>query len=125
MNIGRYLCMAALYFLLLIPNAFAGDRWDRTDKLLLATATVTHTLDYSQTLHTARNPDHYKDLNPMLGPHPSEMAVRNYFIAGMVVKIVVAELLPSKWRKAWLGGWTLVNGACVANNYSQGLKFEW
>jgi hypothetical protein len=115
----------AAFLVLIVSNVFAGDKWDKIDYFLLATATATHTLDYSQTLHTARNPDNYKDLNPMLGDHPSEVSVRNYFIVSMVAKIVIAELLPSKWRKAWLGGWTLVNGACVANNYSQGLKFEW
>lgn len=116
---------AALLFMLLVPNAFAGDRWDRTDKLLLVAAITTTTFDYGQTMHIARNPQGHYECNPILGEHPSPTAVRNFFIAGMVANIIIAELLPSKYRKIWLGGWTIVSGTMVLRNRGQGISFEW
>ena len=113
------------FLLLLASNAFAIERWDTTDKILLGTAMATATLDYGQTMHIARNPQDHFEYNPILGEHPSPTAVRNAFMIGAVVKIIVAELLPSKYRKIWLGGLTLTSGAVVLMNHQHGISFEW
>lgn len=103
----------------------SADPWDRTDKILLGTTMATAVLDYGQTMHIARNPQDHYEYNQILGDHPSPSAVRNGFLIGAAVKIIVAELLPSKYRKWWLGGWTIGSGAMVLRNYHQGISFEW
>lgn len=109
-----------LALMLFASVASAADPWDRTDKILLGTTMTTAVLDYGQTMHIARNPEDWRELNPILGEHPSTTAVRNYFIVGTATKILVAAILPSKWRKAWLGGITLGTGFMVIRNYTQG-----
>lgn len=105
--------------------ATAGDSWDRTDKILLGTTMATAALDYGQSMHIARNPRDHFEYNPIFGEHPSPAAVRNAFLIGAVVKIIVAELLPSRYRKIWLGGLTVTSGFMVAMNHQHGISFEW
>lgn len=105
--------------------ACAGDRWDATDKILLGTMMTTAAIDYGQTMHIARNPKDHYEYNPVLGDHPSRASVRNAFLVGAIVKVIIAELLPSKYRKIWLCGWTIGSGAMVLRNHGQGISFEW
>lgn len=111
--------------LLIASNALAGERWDTADKILLGTTMATAAVDYGQTMHIARNPQDHFEYNPILGEHPSPGAVRNAFLIGAVVKIIVAELLPSTYRKIWLGGLTVASGAVVVMNRQHGISFEW
>ena len=121
----KFLVIAFLIVLLLPSNAFALEPWDTTDKILLGTTMATAAIDYGQTMHIARNPRDHFEYNPILGEHPSPGAVRNAFLIGAVVKIIVAELLPSTYRKIWLGGLTVASGAVVVMNRQHGISFEW
>ncbi len=105
--------------------ATAGDSWDRTDKILLGACLATAALDYGQTMHIARNPGEHFEYNPLLGEHPSPSTVRNAFLIGGAVKIIVAELLPSRYRKVWLGGLAVTSGIIVGLNRKNGISFEW
>ena len=105
--------------------ATAGDSWDRTDKILLGVCLATTVLDYGQTLHIARNPQDHVEYNPLFGEHPSPASIRNAFLVGAAVKIIVAELLPSRYRKVWLGGLAVTSGIIVGLNRKNGISFEW
>ena len=120
-----FLPLAALLFVLLAPNAFAGDRWDRTDKILLGTCLAAEIMDYGQTTHIARNPKDHFEYNPFPGDHPSPARVKAIFLIGAAANIIIAELLPSKYRKLWLGGMTILSGTAVLRNHGQGISFEW
>lgn len=117
--------LIVVFLVLLSSVAAAGDSWDRTDKILICTTMATAALDYSQTMHIARNPQDHWEYNPLLGEHPSPGKVRAAFFIGAAVKIIVAELLPSKYRKIWLGGLTLASGSVAVMNHQHGISFSW
>lgn len=114
---------AIIIFLILASSAQAGDKWDNTDYTLLAVATVGTVADWQQTRYIFRNPDKYYERNPILGKHLSQESVDLYFLGAAMVKVVVAELLPSKWRKVWLGGWVAVQAGVVVHNYHIGIRW--
>jgi hypothetical protein len=104
-------------------TAFAGDRWDSTDYALLAASTVTLAMDWQQTRAISRNPDRFYETNRVLGKHPSNRSIDLYFAGVLLADIVIAELLPSKWRKVWLTGFIIAEGGVVIYNCHMGIRF--
>ena len=54
-------------------------------------------VDYGQTRDIRNHPDRY-ETNRLLGPHPSDVRIRNYFLTAAVVHPVVTHLLPEQYR---------------------------
>ena len=119
----KKLIVMVLVFLPLTAHAF--DSWDRTDKVLGGVYLVATAMDWRQTVYIAHHPDKYYEMNRILGEHPSEASVNQYFLASVAVKLTVAHILPSKWRKIWLGAMIGSSTALVVHNNSIGIKFEW
>ena len=124
-KLATRIIIPVIMFAFLSTVACAGGRWDTTDKILLGTTMATAVLDYGQTMHIARNPQDHFEYNPILGRHPSPAAVRNAFLIGAAIKIIIAEILPPRYRKVWLSGWTIGQGLMVLHNHGQGISFEW
>jgi hypothetical protein len=103
--------------------AFAGDKWDSTDYALLAASTVTLAMDWQQTRYIARNPDRFYERNRILGRYPSRQSIDLYFVSVLLTEIIVADLLPSKWRKVFLAGVAIGEGGVVAYNFQMGVRF--
>ena len=118
----RYL--AALLLILAAPTATASDKWDTVDFALLTTATTALMLDWGQTRRISRNPDEYYETNSLLGDHPSTGDVDKHFAAVMLGTIVIADFLPSAYRKTWLGIITAVEVGYVSQNYQIGIRAE-
>ncbi len=93
------------------------------DTGLLAGGLVLKSIDYAQTSEIADNPDYYEATNPFLDQDPSQSDVNLYFACSVATQILVAWLLPDKWRKAWLGTWIGVSGINVLHNYRIGVRF--
>lgn len=102
-------------FLAIALPAQAEDKnaWTATDTALQATYTVLHVMDWSQTLHIARNHVHcypngtgiacaldYED-NSLLGEHPSIGLVNSYFASTLVLHTAVSYILPKPYRTIW------------------------
>ncbi len=103
---------------------YKPDPWT-TDQILLQTASTTlGIIDWGTTLDIASNPDEYWEINPVLGKHPSRGEVNRYFAASVLSKILITHLLPSKYRKWWLGLNIGISGYMVKNNYKIGLKMD-
>jgi len=114
-----------LIFLFLCNPAFAFEDWDKMDYTLLGTSTVLQVMDWRQTRYFVNYPEKYYEINPILGKHPSSSEVDLYFAGSFILKLGIAYILPSKWRKIWLGGLTILSGACVINNHSIGINIRW
>ena len=75
-----------LMLLLAAGTAHAFDPWDTTDKAVGVAAATAFVIDWRQTQSIARDPQHWSELNPMLGQHPSVGAVNRHFaINGLLI----------------------------------------
>ena len=96
--------------------------WTKEQVLLQGVASTLKIIDWGQTLDIADKPDRYEETNPILGKHPSRAEVNRYFGYSVGTQLLITHLLPSEWRKFWLGGWIGVSGYYVNHNYGVGLR---
>lgn len=78
-------------------------------------------MDYKQTLDIKNHPG-YSEINPLLGAHPSDARVRNYFIGATVAYGAVSYLLPPEYRSAFQWGAIGLETAVVLHNHGIGLR---
>jgi len=113
--------LVVVFMLFAIP-IYAGD-WTRKDTYRELAWTAMLIVDYGQTMNIARNPEKYKEYNPILGDHPSESAVNLYMLSVAVIHPVVSYYLPPKYRKIWQYVTIGVEVGAVANSLSVGITF--
>ena len=99
-------------------------QWTVTDTILQALYATLHFMDWSQTLKIARNPDHYREINPILGEHPSEGHVNSYMAMSLVAHTGISFLLPKPWRTLWQGAGIAIKYTLVRHNESIGLEIS-
>jgi hypothetical protein len=123
---ARLILPAALFVLGLANIAQAHDfrDWDNHDKVLLGTALGATMLDWAQTRYIARHPERYREINPVLGSHPAVSKVDKYFALSIVGITGIALELPSRYRKWWLGGVTVIEVGFVLHNDWIGIKAD-
>lgn len=123
------LVLCTLTVLLCTPlSAWAGDLWFTPftwyDYSLEATFLGVTSMDWSQTQEIATHPMEYRELNPVLGSHPSVGAVNLYFPSAMALHALIAYALPKPYREIWQSVWIGVESYTVINNASIGLKIH-
>ncbi len=105
-------------------NAETKDEWTKNNtkaELVFATAMF---LDYGQT-KTIKNNPYMSEHNPILGRHPSDVAIRNYFLLTTAGHYAIAKSLPAGWpRNAWQYGWIGIEVGMVIKNKRVGATFE-
>lgn len=116
---------AILALLLFTAPAMAVDAWDRTDYTLLGTMTAVQVVDWRQTRRILEQPDRYHEVNPILGRNPDRGSVDLYFAVSWLLKAGIAHVLPSQWRKVWLGGMAVGSLGLVIHNNNIGLGVRW
>jgi len=90
-----------LLVILLIPmQTMATDKWDSTDKTLFAVAALATIADGITTYNTLKHGG--CERNPALPDHPKASSVAAYCAAGILAQYIIADILPSTWRKAFL-----------------------
>jgi hypothetical protein len=116
-------CRALLLAASLVGSAVAQDRplIDRTEAAYLTLLAI----DWSQTRYIAKNPDRFREINPLLGEHPSLGKVNNYFVASALVNIAAVHYLPERYRKPFQYLTIGFEATTVAHNYSIGIKLDW
>ena len=58
-------------------------------------------IDWRQTITIAKNPDKFQEYNPILGKHPSEDKVDNYFLIVSILAMLGLVFL-SHWNTTWV-----------------------
>ena len=101
------------------------DPWTEDQVVLQGVATALGVMDWKQTLYVADHPDEYYEVNPIIGKHPDRSRVNAYFALVIPARILVTWLIPSEWRKYWLGSNMLISGYMVYNNYKVGIRVKW
>lgn len=79
-----------------LADNMTGADWQRE-----AVYQVLHVVDWGQTLDIAARPDEYRELNPLIGTHPSRGDVNRYFAITALVHLGITRALPRRYRSAW------------------------
>lgn len=115
-----------IVLLLLTPlPVCAFDKWDTADKTLATVAVLAAVVDWRQTRVIAANPDKYEEKNPVMGSHPSKAKVDLIFGLQVAANLAIAHVLPSNYRKMWLGAGIALSVYCIANNVGIGVGIQW
>lgn len=101
-----------------------GAEWDTVDRTLGATALAATVIDWRQTQQIAESPTVYYEHNPIIGIHPNMKRVNSYFLGYILITGLIADTLPSDYRKAFLAGYTTVEIATVGHNLQLGIGFK-
>ena len=114
----------ALLFIIIVfltSCASTGDKWSKKDIALEATWQTFHALDWGTTLDIENHPNK-KELNPILGNHPSRNEIHTYMAIGGLAHIGVTHLLPKEYRPWWQVITIFITGGAVINNFGAGLS---
>ena len=116
---NRWYQPLVLILLLVLPRLVQAQHRTALDYGLAAGSTALILADWSQTLRMADNPRRWREINPLLGPHPSEGRVNT--VAGLTVMLNGgALLLPKVPRRIWYAAVTVVEVVAVTHNLSVG-----
>lgn len=90
------IALAAFIFALslALPLGAAAREWTTEEKWTAAAAASLLVVDWAQTRHIAKNPDKWRELNPMLPDHPTLGQVNRHFIQGLALWGLAAHFLP-------------------------------
>lgn len=110
-----------------VQEGRAADRWDSLDKALMAANVVTRVIDAHQT-RQIRDHDNVVEADPvgrpLMGRNPGDRDVALYFLGVTAVDLGIAHVLPSEWRKIYLGVRTVASIRVIRNNAELGLDWR-
>jgi hypothetical protein len=108
-----------------IPKAKAApEDWSTSTRALTGLSMALTVADWGQTRMIARNPQTYRELNPILGPHPSQSRVDAYMIGYLATQYLIAEYAPEPMKTLLLTYVLVVQAKAVGNNRSIGLQIR-
>ena len=111
-----------LALLLLAIPAQARD-WTAEEKRWAGALVVTRLIDWGQTRHIARNPDRFREANPLLPDHPSLGDVNRHFLVGTALMFAVAHYVPQH-RTRILQTWVVIGVATNLHNLHVGVRID-
>lgn len=101
----------------------AAADWDEADTARQAVVLTTFALDYAQT-KDIKNHQGLHETNVLMGRHPSDVRVRNYFVAASLAHTAIAYNLPKEWRPAFQYATIALEVAVIIKNKRMGLRYE-
>lgn len=84
---------------------------------------ATYLADYAQTRDIKNHPNLY-ETNIFMGKHPSDARVRNYFVTAALTTAAIVYILPSEYRKYFIGGVILVELNVINHNKRAGIRMR-
>lgn len=64
------------------------------------------------------------EANPLLGKHPSDQRITNYFLGASLAHVLITKALPNEYRPYWLGTSILLQLIVVGKNRQIGGSFN-
>ena len=129
---------------LLSSPVYAFDDWSKTDVGLQIAYTALHIIDWGQTRWMNENPSkqvvfytynkntnsvdcgnarvYYFEQNPLLGKYPSKTKIDLFFAATLIAHTAISYVLPSNYRKLWIGATIGLEAYTVNGNFNAGVK---
>lgn len=128
-----------LFAMVLLTSASAqAQEWTEADTWREGGVIALEVVDWGQTLNIARHPSSapvaatwghpadpasgYREANWLLGTHPSTDKVNAYFISSIALHVLLARLLPDRWRLAYQYATMGFEASVIAHNFRLGLK---
>lgn len=112
--------MVALLFASI--STTSAQEWDQASRDRQAIYTALHLMDWAQTRAIAQNPDRWREVNPLLGWHPSTRDVDQYFAVTLLGHYVIANWLPENYRAIFQHLTISMEAAVTRNNIILGIK---
>jgi hypothetical protein len=109
--------------LLTFPCISLANDWTKNDTIRQAAVLGTFYLDQAQTKDIKNHPWAH-ETNPLLGRHPSDRRIRNYFVSASVIHTAIAYKLPPEYRRGFQYTTLALQLAVIAHNKKIGLRFE-
>lgn len=91
---------------------------------LTTIAILTLIIDWLQTRYIAKHPEKYSELNVILGPHPSVVAVNIYFMICIAIIGAVAYFATEPYGAVGCGLLAVFEILVTIRNYRFGVRFE-
>lgn len=115
-----------IIMILLFPlSSNAADKWTKTEIGLQVLSTGLQIVDWGTALDIAdRKDEGYRELNPLMGSHPSRGTVNTYFALSIISNILITHYLTPEGRKAWLSSRICISAYLVNRSYGIGLKMN-
>lgn len=119
--------LLTILIILFLTSPVLADDWDTVDKTLLGGLIASTTIDCLQTQYIFDNPDQFHETNSIIVEGVDRFGkgfIPVYFVLLTLFDGLVADWLPTDWRKGWLG--IRVGGAIdtIHDNYSIGIGFS-
>jgi hypothetical protein len=104
---------------LLCTSAQGTDTWTAQDTQRQAIFTSLMVLDDRLTMDIVHHAQEEK--NPLLGKHPGNAQIHQYFVAGALIHYAISASLPSNLRAMWQQAGIAIEVGATANNFNVGL----
>jgi len=111
---------------ILVMTSFStasASSWSTEEKAILLAASVMHTIDWRQTQYIVKNPDRFRELNPLLPDHPTMSQVNRHFLIGGLVIYLLADQFPTM-RSTILMTYISLQVVNTVRNYHVGLRLD-
>jgi len=118
---------AAFALALVAGTCTAAEPWSATDTALEVAALTSLTIDFHQTLQIHQQYAAGRERgesNFLLGTHPSESKIRNYFVASSLIQFAVAHSLSGGARTCFLSGVLGLELVVTQRNKEIGLSYR-
>ena len=105
--------------------ANAATNWTSADTARELAFDAASLVDMGQTHYIGDNPQHWQELNPILGSHPSSAKINEYFVGEMAGHYLISYLLPEEYRSYWQTGTLVLELGVVGRNYNLGIGIRY
>lgn len=103
-------------------STYASD-WTEADTVRQGVVLTTFALDYAQTKDIKNHPGMY-ETNSLMGAHPSDARIRNYFVAASVVHTAIMYNVRPEWRRNLQYATIALEVAVILRNKRIGLHYQ-
>lgn len=109
--------------LALLPLIATANDWTTHDTQLQSAVLTLFLIDAAQTKDIKSHRDLH-ETNPLLGEHPSDSRIKNYFVGAGLVHTGLAVILPQPYRGYLQAGTIALEVSVIGNNKRLGLHMR-
>lgn len=109
---------------ILLLTACAHDPWTKAEKAKETAWLALHAVDHKQTQYAMDRPNEYKELNPILGKHPSKGRINTFMLTTAIGHFLITNYIPKEHRAFWQNFTLGTKAAVVGWNFHVGARIE-